>query len=67
VQITPLQRALVQEPQRRDAHLDGAGLELLFLQQLSLITSQVLSAQLLRRAMEVFGKLSHRTEVAADR
>jgi len=66
-QITPLQRALVQEPQRRDTHLDGAGLELLLLQQVSLITSQVLSAQLLRRAMEVFGKLSHRAEVAADR
>ena len=54
----PLQRALVQEPQRRDADLDGAGLELLLLQQVSLITSQVLRAQLLRRAMEVFGKLS---------
>jgi hypothetical protein len=35
--ITPLQRALVQEPQRRDAHLDGGGLELLLLQQVSLI------------------------------
>jgi hypothetical protein len=66
-QITPLQRALVQKPQRRDAHLDGAGLELLLLQQVSLIMPQVFWTQLLRRAMEVFGKLSHRTEVAADR
>jgi len=34
--------------------LNGAGLELLLLQQVSLITAQVLRAQFLRRAVEVF-------------
>jgi hypothetical protein len=61
-----LQRALVQESQRRDAHLGRAGLELLLLQQVSLILSQLFWTQLLWRAMEVFGKLSNRTKVAGS-
>jgi hypothetical protein len=65
-EIAPFQGALVQESQRRDPHLDSTGLKLLLLQQVSLIMSQVLCAQVFRRAVEVLGKLPDGTEIAAD-
>jgi hypothetical protein len=61
-----IQSAVVQESQRRDAHLDRAGLKLLLLEQVSLITSPLLWTQLFRRAMEVLGKLPDGAEIAAD-
>ena len=50
----------------RESHLDTAGLRLLLLEQVSLIASQVLWAQLFRRAMEVLGKLPDGAEITAD-
>src|SRR6202167_975670 len=43
-EVTPPQRALVQEPQGRDPDLDRAGLKLLLPQQKDLITSQMFGA-----------------------
>jgi hypothetical protein len=43
-EVTTPQHALVQEPQCRDPNLDGAGLQLLLLQEKDLVTSKVVGA-----------------------